>query len=211
MLQAQYFVVNHEGEWKIKFQGTAGDNEYQFELDAGVKYELPAWKDRDDPISERFVCNSNGSIDFAMPPATLQENRNGSGVKSIGHGNGLMKPIRIQVGSQNRDDEHSGSGLIHIMFAHDKTDIHGIEQLLWEILRPEKIGAIYKTKDLDVDGFYRYFFLNRATSPYRLVTQLREGYHRLLTVFKPDGSQYNKFANKPNDYSRIYSWDKDKY
>jgi hypothetical protein len=207
-----YRLEEDRRRWKITFRGSTVSDPtgiYEFELDAGGSpaYELPSWQEHDSLTSGRFVRNSRGSIDFALPPGTLHENRG----KSFGHGSGLTKPIRIQIGAQDPNNEHSGSGLIHIMFSHQKTNITGVEQLLSSILAESKIGAIYRSKTEEY-GFFRYFFLNRAREPYRLVTEMHEGYFRLITVFKPEGGRgYNQFMNNPGRYVRIYSWDRDVY
>ena len=186
---------------------------YQFTLASGGNpgYEPPALNDVS-PISHRFVRSQAGTLDIVLPPNPLPENRIKGQLQSFGHGGGMRLPIRLQVGSQDENDQHSGSGMIHLLFAHSKTDLNGIVHLLNTILLPSNIGAIYKTK-AQFFNHYRFSWLSRNKFPIQLVTEGHDTYHRVITVFKgnDDITKYNKYKSHPNDYACIYRWDKDKF
>jgi hypothetical protein len=220
-----YRLAEDRRSLKIKFRGNKIADPttiYEWELEGttGRGYQIPGWTDRNGNTAERFVTNSKLSSDFVLFPPQLEENKvaekhrkNKYVTKSTGHGSSLTLPIRLQIGRQDSDQEHSGSGLIHIMFAHEKTDLLDVENLLKQIVGKGKIGAIYRTKET-IHSFHRVIVLNRTTKtkPYRLVLEQRESYYRLITVFKPDGNAgtYSQFKDRSR-YTQVYSWDPEKY
>jgi len=203
----------------IQFTGTCGDKNYALDLDTNLGensrkfFEPPKYQrngEAETLVSQFFVFSPIASKDWFEPPA-LPENRDKGALKSAGHGKGLSLPIRIQIGRQDPDDQHSGSGLIHLMFGHHKPDLQAIFDVLRDLMQSSKIGAIYRTK-LEVHGHHRYFFLSRSKTPNCLVTEGHADHHRVITLYKlTDFGKYNKFARNPAEYLRLYSWDTDVY
>jgi hypothetical protein len=74
-----------------------------------------------------------------------------------------------------------------------------------------KIKAVYKTKQ-PVFGYYRYIILGEGNTPFQLILDGREGYLRLITVYKGTENikNYNKFK-KVSEYSCLYAADRDIY
>jgi hypothetical protein len=216
----EYTLTFDRAMWTVEFTGTAGAKNYALKLDTDFEknsrryFEPPKHQVKGKaptPISEFFVFNPLGSKDWIAAPDPLPENRRNGQTSSFGHGSGSKLPVRIQIGRQDENDQHSGSGLIHMMFAHDKDDLQGVFDVLRNALNPGNLGAIYRTKNTEY-GHYRYFFLSRSNTPNCLVTEQHEQYYRVITLYKINGfSNYNKFAAKKDDYVRIYSWDKNKY
>jgi hypothetical protein len=179
-------------------------------------FQVPSYSDvKDDvPSSQRYVKNGNGQIDWIIPPAIFPINE----VKapkykmlSFGHGKGFTTPVRIQLGRQDENEQHSGSGLIHIMFSHNKTNLQGVQDILKNILSSHTLGAVYVSKQ-QYYGAYRYFFLSRSNTPNCLVADLQGDHFRLITIYKMDSiTSYNKFKAKKDEYKVIYAWDSDKY
>jgi hypothetical protein len=205
------------GTNEITFSGStaaAPGTAYAFTVASGASpgYE-PAGPGDTSPISHRLLRSKTG-VDIVLPPNPLPENKpkGQSATLSFGHGAGMKLPIRLQVGSQDPDNQHSGSGMIHLMFSHARTDLTGVIQLLNTVLLPSNIGAIYKTKT-ELYGHHRFFWLSRNKFPIELVTEVHDTYHRVITAYKStqDITKYNKFKTKTTEYTCLYRWHKDQY
>ena len=111
-------------------------------------------------------------------------------------------------GSQDVDNQHSGSGLIHLMFSHDRETLQGVQDFIHGILFPTtKIKAVYRTAQ-PVYGYNRFIILGEGNVPHQVVLEGREGYLRLITAYKGTDNirNYNKFK-KPTEYVRLYCAD----
>jgi hypothetical protein len=220
-----YRIEQDRSTWKIKFKGKnkGTDKNYELELipgEPGKAYQLPKHNPDPDadpaPSSDIFVLNAMQNLDWEPGPSQLPKVLGpppARKVLSYGHDEVLLtSPIRVQLGSQKVDDAHSGSGLIHIMFSHDRDSLQGVQSLIHGLLFPtSKIKAVYKTKQ-PVFGYYRYIILGEGNTPFQLILEGREGYLRLITVYKGTENikNYNKFK-KVSEYSCLYAADRDIY
>ncbi|HEX8554444.1 MAG TPA: hypothetical protein VF695_07035 [Sphingomonas sp.] len=214
-----YTITYDPARYLLTLIANANGKEYKLSLDADYpagsrQYFEPPWKDRpgqtQTPIKDFFVLSPEGAKDWVLCP-NLQENRVGKDVRSFGHGKALTAPVRIQVGRQSTDGQHSGSGLLHLMVSHDKQSVQQVCDVLRAIFKADSIGAIYKTKSI-MHGSYRYFFLSKSKTPNCLVADLQDGYFRVITLYKLSSiTNYNKFKKCTDEYTMIYSWDKNLY
>jgi hypothetical protein len=220
-----YRIEQDRSTWKIKLTGKnkGTDKDYTLELIPGEKgkaYQLPKYNPDPDadptPSSEIFVLNALQELNWEPAPSKLPKVVGplpARKVLSYGHDEILLtSPIRVQLGSQNANDAHSGSGLIHIMFSHDRDSLQGVQSLIHGLLFPtSKIKAVYKTTQRDF-GYHRYIILGEGNTPFQIVLEGREGYLRLITVYKgaENIKNYNKFK-KASDYSCLYAADRDIY
>lgn len=186
-----------------------------------AEFETPRHHDdaRFPGVPNLFVMGPTGSIDWIHPPDPLPQVRvGGSGphrndVKSFGHGSGMTLPFRLHLGRQDEDQQHSGSGLVHLIYSHGRDDLNAIRQLFSDVLRSDRIGAIYKTRVAGPNGRFRYFFLSRSSKPNVLIADAHDDHFHVITLYKIDGTgNANKFYRaRTTTYSRLYSADKDKY
>jgi hypothetical protein len=215
----RYDILMDRGNYTITFTGQnkgTGKN-YAFNL-SGMKkeYEIPSWANSDDGAAQMFIKNSNGELNWEPGPSNLPRVLGPAPARkviSLGHdANLLTSPIRMQLGAQNENDQHSGSGFIHLMFSHDRDSVMGVQQLIHQLLFPAtNIKAIYKTKAM-LHGAYRFIILaGNADLPHQIILDAQEGFLRIITVYKSTESikNYNKFKSKPAEFSRLYSANSD--